>query len=88
MCHGQSLRGDTAETCRDAWIDGRVRDRPRPKLVRLDPVGAHVSNAVLEVITGLNLDVQVTPPKTPCHLSVLRIVQHLCEVISIAVCHG
>ena len=38
-----------------------MRDRPIPKLVRLDPGGAYVSNAMFEVITGLNLDVQVTP---------------------------
>ena len=35
-------------------------DRPRPTLVRLDPDGAYVSYDMLGVITGLNLDVQVT----------------------------
>ena len=54
-----------------------MRDRPRPKLVRLDPDGAYVSNAMLELITGLNLDVQVTPPEAPWHLSVLGTVQQL-----------
>ena len=62
---------------RDAMIDGRMRDRPRPKLVRRDPDGAYVSNAMLELITGLNLDVQVTPPEAPWHLSVLGTVHQL-----------
>ena len=35
----------------------------KTKLVRLDPDGAYVSSAMLEVVTGLNLDVQVTPPQ-------------------------
>ena len=54
-----------------------MRDRPIPKLVRLDPGGAYVSNAMFEVITGLNLDVQVTPLEALWHLSVLDIVQQL-----------
>ena len=60
--------------CRDALIDGWMRDGPRPKLVRLDPDGAYVSNAMLEVITVLNLGVQVPPLEALWHLSVLRIV--------------
>ena len=63
--------------CRHALFDGWMRDRPRPKLVRLDPDGAYVSNATLEEITGRNLDVQVPPPEAPWHLSGLGIVQQL-----------
>ena len=43
-------------------MDGCVI-RPRPKLVGLDPDGPYVSNAMLEVITSLNVDVDVTPPE-------------------------
>ena len=68
---------NSTRECRDALIDGWMRDRPRPKLVRLDPDGAYVSNAMLELITGLNLDVQVTPPEAPWHLSVLGTVHQL-----------
>ena len=68
----------TGECC-DALIDGWTRDRPRPKNVRLDPDGAYVWNAMLDVITGLNLDVQVTPPEGLWHLSVGGIVQLLVQ---------
>ena len=71
-----TINNNTQE-CRDALIDGWMRDRPRPKLVRRDPDGTYVSNAMLELITGLNLDVQVTPPEAPWHMSVLGTVQKL-----------
>ena len=66
----------TGECC-DALIDGWMLDRPRPKVVRLDPDGAYVSNAMLEVITVLDLHVQATPPEAPWYLRVLGIVQVL-----------
>ena len=83
-----NLGGDVAKThqqqastaqCRDALITRPCcSERPTPKLVRLDPHGASpLSDAMLELITGLNLDVQVTPPEAPWHLSVLGTVQQL-----------
>ena len=63
--------------CWDALIDGWMPERRRPKLVRLDPVGAYVSHPMVQVIAGLNLDVQVTPREAPWHLCVLGIVQQL-----------
>ena len=78
---GETLQRLTSNSstgeCRDALIDGWMRDRPRPKLVRREPDGAYVSNAMLEPITGLNLDVQVSPLEPPWHLSVLGTVQQL-----------
>ena len=68
---------NNTQECRDALIDGWMRDRSRPKLVRRHPDGAYVSDAMLELIIGLNLDLQVNPPEAPCHLSVLGTVEQL-----------
>ena len=73
----KSFNNNSAPECRDALINDWLTHKPRPKVIRLDPDGAYVSNVMLEAISGLQIDVQVTPPEAPWHLSVLGIVSQL-----------
>ena len=56
---------NSSEDCRKSLVKDWMAHRSRPKLLRLDPDGAYVSNNMLETISGLHLDVAVTPPEAP-----------------------
>ena len=54
-----------------------MENRGRPKVVRLDPDKANMTNRMLDLLQCLQQDVQVTPPEAPWHLSVLGVVSEL-----------
>ena len=70
-------RNNTRYECKTASLECWMQHRGGPIAVRGDQDGTNRSNRMLDMWQGLPLDVHLTPPEAPWHLSVLGVVSQL-----------
>ena len=79
----RSTRDNQTSECKESLLKGWFVHRGRPRFIRMDPDGCHMSNEMLDTLHhDLGLNTEVIPGEAPWKLSIKGVIMRLVKTNS------